>query len=109
MSAALALAAAFALTGCAGGEPAAGPGWAPNPACAVTGTDGSLIEVPCPPAGPEENPIRVLNDRAEAELRDGEARRKLLDAATELCALSGVEDCDVEAILNEKLPNLQTR
>lgn len=109
MSLTFALAAVFLLAGCSGAAPAAGPGWAPNPACAITGPDGSTVEVPCPPASPDSNPVRVLSEKVEAGLRDGEAGRKLLEAADELCVLSGAEVCDVEAILNEQLPHLQTR
>lgn len=111
MSLTLALAAAALLsTGCSAGEPKQGPGWTPNPACSVHGNEGKQIEVPCPSADPgTENPVGVLGEKVEEHLEETNARQEALDAADELCAEAGVEDCDVEAILNEQIPYLETR
>lgn len=98
---------ALLCTGCAAEEPKPGPGWGPNPACAVTADNGYVVEVPCPPASADENPIRHLGESVEATLEDAEAAQKLLDAANALCAQAGSAECDVEALLNEKLPYLQ--
>ena len=96
------------MTACAG-EPQSGPGWTLNPACAVVDASGAKQEVPCPPAIEIANPVQELGESVEAQLKDAAAKQKLQDATSELYGRAGVQDCDVQAVLNENLPYLDTK